>query len=217
MTLQQKLDELTQQFGDKIPDEAKAIMKEVNNALKAELSERKLPKVGDKLPAFSLQNQNGETVTLESLLQDGPLIVSFFRGVWCPYCNIEVKALESYVQEFNNAGANIVVISPQVQKSAKKSVEVNETSFDVLSDLGNAYANELDIAFTLPEALKNLYKGFGISLPDYNGNESWSLPMPARIVVAQDGTIIAIDVNPDYTQRPDPGETLTVLKQQKVA
>lgn len=214
-TLQQQLDNFSEQIAHKIPSHAKAVIKKCNDALAAELPTRGILKVGDKLPAFSLENQNSETVSSEKLLKDGPLIISFFRGVWCPFCNIEIKALEAYAQQFRDAGANIVVISPQSQASTKRSVEENNTSFDILSDVGNSYAKALNIAFTLPKELQIIYKGFGINLPEYNGDQSWSLPMPARFVIAQDGTVIAADVNPDYTQRPDPSETLATLKQEK--
>ncbi|GAB3478233.1 peroxiredoxin-like family protein [Marinomonas epiphytica] len=210
-SLQQELDAFSAQIMPKMPASAKAIMKNVNQSLLDGLPERNLVKVGDTLPAFALQNQEGETVSSVELLQQGPLVISFFRGVWCPYCNIEVKALEAHAQAIRELGANLVVISPQTQAAAKRSVTENGLSFDVLSDQANGYAQKLDIAFALPADLKRLYQGFGINLSEYNGDDSWSLPMPARIVVSQEGKVLAFDVNPDYTQRPEPSETLSAL------
>ncbi|MBP58579.1 MULTISPECIES: peroxiredoxin-like family protein [Idiomarina] len=211
-TLQKKLDSFADKIMPNIPADAKAIIRSCNEELNAELPTRDMIKVGDKLPSFSLKNQSGRTVNSDELLRGGPLVISFFRGVWCPFCNIELQALEEYAEKFREIGARIVVISPQSQRFAKRSVEENNISFDVLSDMGNQYAKSLNTAFTLPENLKQTYKGFGINLPDYNGDDDWSLPIPARLVVATDGTVLAVDVNPDYTQRPEPSDTLDVLR-----
>lgn len=212
MKLQQQLDKLTAEFANKIPDAAKATMKQANQTLiDSGILERTI-KVGDQLPNFTLKNQNGDNISSTELLKQGPLVISFFRGVWCPYCNLEIQALEQYATQFLAEGANIVVISPQAQASNQRTVEQNKLSFDVLMDAGNNYADKLNISFTLAKEIKALYSGFGINLAEHNGEDSWTLPMPTRLVVSTDGNVIAADINPDYTQRPDPSETLTTIK-----
>jgi len=187
-------------------------MKQANQALIDSGILEKAIKVGDTLPNFTLKNQNGDDVSSTELLKQGSLVISFFRGVWCPYCNLEIQALENYAKQFLAEGANIVVISPQTQASNQRAVEQNELSFNVLSDAGNNYADKLNISFTLPKEIKALYSGFGINLAEHNGDDSWTLPMPTRLVVSTDGSVVAADINPDYTQRPDPSETLTAIK-----
>lgn len=103
-----------------------------------------------------------------------------------------------------------------MQEWAQKSVKINGAFFDVLSDIGNKYATQLGISFVQTDAVKKIYEGFDLILPRYNGDESWTLPMPARFVIDASGTVIYADINPDYTQRPDPSETLKFLKQVKV-
>ncbi len=215
MKLQQQLDNLTAEFADKIPEAAKAAMKQANQALINSGILEKAIKVGDKLPEFLLKNQNGDDISSAELLNQGPLVISFFRGIWCPYCNLEIKALENYAKQFLAEGAKIVVISPQAQESNQRTVEQNNLSFDVLMDAGNNYADKLNISFTLAKEIKAIYSGFGIDLAAHNGDNSWTLPMPTRLVVSSDGSIVAADVNPDYTQRPDPSETLVAVKAAK--
>lgn len=212
LNLQKQLDDFGAQVFKKIPAETKSIMNNCNDSLNLELANRDIIKAGEQLPNFLLKNQNGELVESVKLTENAPLVISFFRGVWCPFCNIEIKALESYAKEFRKVGAEIVVISPQTVNFTKKSVEENNTSFDILSDMENKYAQRLGISFTLPDDLKNVYKNFGINLPQFNGDESWTLPMPARIVVAKGGEVLSVNVNADYTKRPEPSETLNTLK-----
>ncbi|MDD9950634.1 MAG: peroxiredoxin-like family protein [Zetaproteobacteria bacterium] len=211
--LQPQLDALKAKFKASLPAEKLAAMEEANQALLDSLSTTNAIAVGDQLPPFALPNQYGETITSQALLQGKHLVVSFFRGVWCPYCNLEVKALEAYVEQFRAANAEIVVISPQVQAWAQKSVQDNRLSFDVLSDLGNHYAAQLGIRFVQTPAIQKIYQDFKLTLPRYNGDESWSLPMPTRLVVHSSGRVVYADIHPDYTHRPEPAETLRILQQ----
>lgn len=212
MSLQDKLDAYKAGFKEKVPAETRAVMERATADLRASGILEKTIKTGDALPPFELKNQNGEIVRSEDLLARGPLVVTFFRGVWCPYCNLEVKEIEAYAEAIRDAGASLVAISPQQEQSAQATIRNNKLSYDVLIDDGNAYARRLGTVFELPDDLKDIYKDFGIVLPDHNGDDSWTLPMPTRLVVAQDGTIVDADINPDYTVRPDPSETLGALK-----
>jgi len=170
-------------------------------------------KAGDLAPVFILNDPDGKPVSSTELLQRGPLVISFYRGVWCPYCNMELQALEAALPQLARTGASVIAISPQVAANSRKSVRQNTLSFPILSDPGNTVAATFGLRFALPDYLVELYKSLKNDLPAFNGDGSWTLPMPARYVIAQDGTIAYAEVNPDYTRRPDPSELLPTLRQ----
>jgi peroxiredoxin len=159
-----------------------------------------------------LTDQNGNEVSSADLLAKGPLIISFYRGVWCPYCNIELRALNEVLPEIQALGASVVAISPQIASNSRKSVRDNHLNFPVLNDSKNETAAAFGLRFNLPDYLIDLYKKLKNDLPAFNDDPSWTLPMPARYVIGQDGVVLYSEVNPDYTHRPDPSEMLPVLE-----
>lgn len=212
-TLQQKLDVFREDFEtNKAPKEAVEIMHRATKELRESGQVESAIKLGDTFPDFSLPNQNGDMVTLSELLKKGPVVVSFFRGVWCPYCNMELNAIGEMVPEVRAAGGEVVVISPSVQKMAQRAVKEQNLDCDVLTDAGNTFADTLGTRFRLPEYLEKLYRQFGVDLPGNNGDESWTLPMPLRAVIGTDGVVRYLDINADYTQRPDTPETVAVVR-----
>jgi peroxiredoxin len=168
-------------------------------------------KAGDVAPEFTLLDADGKAVSSRELLARGPLVISFYRGVWCPYCNIELQALQAALADITARGASLVAISPQTAANSRKSQRDNKLSFPILSDVKSEVAKAFNIRFTLPDYLVELYKGFGNDLPLVNDDPSWVLPMPARYVIESSGIIAYSEVNPDYTHRPDPSELLPVL------
>ncbi len=168
-------------------------------------------KAGDIAPDFTLLDPDGKPVSSRELLARGPLVISFYRGVWCPYCNLELQALQAALPEIAARGASLVAISPQTQANSRKSQRDNKLDFPILSDVKSEVANAFGIRFALPDYLAKLYKSFGNDLAVVNNDPSWVLPMPARYVIGMDGIIAYSEVNPDYTQRPDPSELLPVL------
>lgn len=169
--------------------------------------------VGDKAPRFTLKDPEGRDVSSQDLLAEGPLIVSFYRGVWCPYCNMELQALQQAVPAFLRHGAKLVAISPQTPANSRKSVRQNTLSFPILSDTHNDVAAAFGLRFALPDYLVDLYRSLKNDLPNFNGDDSWTLPMPARYVIAPDSTILYAEVNPDYTRRPEPEDMLAAVEQ----
>ncbi len=169
-------------------------------------------KAGDVAPSFNLPAQDGNVVSSAELLSKGPLIVSFYRGVWCPYCNMELRALQEHLPEFVEAGAALVAISPQTPVNSRKSVRQNALGFPILSDTGGEVAAAFGLRFALPEYLVELYTSLKNDLPSFNGEDSWTLPMPGRFVIGMDGVIRYAEVNPDYTRRPEPSDMLAALK-----
>lgn len=217
MTLQAKLDAFKADFvAGKPPYNAPASIHAVMQRATAELiasglADRAL-KAGDAAPVFSLPDAQGKLVSSVELLAQGPLVVSFYRGVWCPYCNMELQALEQALPAFNERGASLVAISPQSQANSRKSQRENALGFPILSDSGNEIAASFGLRFKLPDYLAELYMSLGNNLPVINGDQSWTLPMPARFVIGQDGIIRYAEVNPDYTLRPEPSELLPALR-----
>ena len=173
-------------------------------------------KAGDKIPSFVLKDANGETVSSSELLSQGPLVVSFYRGVWCPYCNMELQALQEALPAFRELGAQLVAISPQNAVNSRKALRANRLDFSILSDPGNETATAFGLRFALPDYLIELYKNLKNDLPAFNGDASWTLSMPGRFVIGQDRIIQYAEVNPDYTRRPEPSEMLPALRGQAV-
>lgn len=168
-------------------------------------------KAGDTAPDFTLADADGNSVSSRALLEEGPLIATFYRGVWCPYCNYDLQALEEVRPEIEARGASLVAISPQTPANSRKSQRDNKLGFQILSDAGTALAAEFGLRFALPDDLIEVYRQFGNDLPKINDDPAWVLPMPARYVIGTDGVIAYAEVNPDYTRRPDPSELLPVL------
>ena len=170
-------------------------------------------KAGDRAPAFVLRDADGEQVAAEALLARGLLVVSFYRGAWCPYCNIDLRALEAILPEYRALGAGLVAISPQTAANSRRSARENGLSFPILSDPGNAVAAAFGVRFALPDYLVALYRDtFKNDLAVVNGDASWTLPMPSRFVICPHGVILHAEVGPDYTQRPEPADLLPVLR-----
>lgn len=168
---------------------------------------------GDSMPSFRLTGADGAVLDSGDLLASGPLVISFYRGVWCPYCNIELKALQAMLPDIVERGAQLIAISPQTTANSRKSCRDNGLTFPILADPSNEVAARFGLRWTLPSYLREVYlQVFKNDLTVINGDNSWSLPMPARYVVNQEGTVVSAEVNPDYTQRPEPSDLLPVLE-----
>lgn len=217
MSLQAKLDAFKADFeAGKPPYKVPYSVIETMHRATAELiasgaAERAL-KAGDKIPRFTLDDPDGNKVSSIDLLRKGPLVISFYRGVWCPYCNMELQALQQALPEFQALGASLVAISPQNPVNSRKSLRQNSLDFPILSDSHNDVAAAFGLRFEMKDYLVELYKSLKNDLPAFNGDPSWTLPMPARYVVGQDGTILYAEVNPDYTRRPEPEDMLPALR-----
>jgi peroxiredoxin len=169
-------------------------------------------KLGDMAPLFTLKDPEGHPVSSADLLAQGPLVLTFYRGVWCPYCNMELQALQAFLPSIQHAGASLLAISPQIAANSRKSQRINELQFPILSDPRNDVAAAFGLRFELPDYLIELYKNLRNDLPTFNDDPSWTLPMPARYVIGQNGLIRYAEVNPDYTQRPEPEAMLDALR-----
>ena len=216
MTLQAKLDAFKADFEAgkppyNVPHSVIEIMQRATQELIASGAAQRALKIGDQAPSFVLNDAEGNAVSSSALVADGPA-VSFYRGVWCPYCNMELQALEAARPEFERLGAKLVAISPQTAVNSRKSIRQNKLSFPILSDTNNEVASAFGLKFTLPDYLVELYKSLKNDLPAFNGDPSWTLPMPGRFVIAPDRMIVYAEVNPDYTLRPEPETMLPLLR-----
>ena len=149
MSLQIELDELYRGFTKKVPpDVLDTMLNATRRLVESGIAEKSI-KVGEKAPDFNLPNPKGESVGLNELLQKGPVVLNFYRGGWCPYCNLELNAYKKRLPEIEELGASLVAISPQTPDNSLSTAEKNELKFQVLSDVGNRTANEFGLVFTL--------------------------------------------------------------------
>ncbi|AOX02023.1 alkyl hydroperoxide reductase [Moorena producens PAL-8-15-08-1] len=217
MTLTQDLINLNTQLRAQQSEEAKAIMAKAGEDLaKSGIVDNSL-NVGDKAPNFTLPNAVGKLVELQDLLATGAVVISFYRGQWCPYCNLELRALQQFLPEMQKLGATLVAISPQTPDNSLSTTEKNHLTFEVLSDVGNKIAKEFGLVFTVPEELRPVYQSFGIDLPAHNGDETFELPIAATYVINPHGIITHAFVDLDYTKRLDPEEIVSALQTLAVA
>jgi|SRR5882762_526045 len=180
--------------------------------LKALGIEQQALKIGDLAPSFTLFNQDHLEVSSSDLLRQGPLVMSFFRGHWLPYCNMELEALQGINSEVRALGAQIIVLTPELERYTRALHTRLKLTFDMLTDLHLKTAEQFRLVFTLPEYLRDLYKSFGNALDRFHDEPEFRLPIPARYVVEKQGIIRAADLNADYTVRPEPSKTLRQLR-----
>ncbi|KAJ5573511.1 uncharacterized protein N7459_007938 [Penicillium hispanicum] len=169
---------------------------------------RAIIQVGDRLPDFSLQNAVGVEQRSADLLAQGPLLITFYRGEWCPFCNIALAGLQRYLPEFLSRGVNLVAITPELPNGTMTMTEKHELKFAVLTDLHNGYARQLGIVWKQPDTLKPVYEALGHDLSEKNGDDSFEVPLPATILVDQDGTVQNTYIEPNYFKRVEPKEVL---------
>ncbi len=211
MPLKAELDAFRSEFMSNAPAEIREAMTSADMELAASGIARRAIKAGDPAPDFRLPDARGGHVRLRELLAKGPIVVSFYRGGWCPYCNLELRALQNALPAIKRLGAELVAISPQTPDESLSTAEKNELAFPVLSDVGSVTAKAYGIAFDLAEELRPIYTRFGHALPDKNGDDSWVLPIPATYVIDTNGIVVLAFVDVDYRNRLEPAEIISAL------
>ncbi len=212
MSLEQQLKAYADQSAAKIPQEIQKVMKgAIEDLGKSDLLQKAF-KTGDTLPQISLKNQKEEVVSLTDKLNEGKkLVLSFYRGGWCPYCNIQLKALQEILPEIEEKGAELIAITPETPDNSLSTIEKNELSFTVLSDIDNKVADNLNLAYQLPSELNDIYLQFGINLEESQGNTDRSVPLAATYVIDANGKAVYHFYHEDYKLRANPKEILEVL------
>lgn len=169
------------------------------------------PQLGEAMPPFLLPDHTGKLVGLAELLSAGPVVVSFNRGHWCEYCQLELGAFAAAHAEFAARGAQVVCIMPEIGEYTHSVRELTGHTMTVLSDIDNGYALEVGLVMWLGEEVVQLYRKFGLDIMRYQGNESWFVPLPATFVVGRDGIILGRKVDPDFRHRMDVEDILASL------
>ena len=211
MSLKEELDLFAAQTKQASPD-YESWVEELIADLEAEFDGEQMLKVGDTAPLFTLPSATGEQVSLKGRLDHGPVILSFYRGGWCPYCNLELRAYQALLGDIQSAGASLLAISPQSPDDSLTTAEKENLSFDVLSDHGSTVAGQYGIAFELGGSLKIVQKKSGYDLTQLNAAKDWRIPVPATLVIGTDGEIKLAHVDLDYRNRLEPAHTLEVLR-----
>jgi peroxiredoxin len=211
MNLTIELKKYADASAEKIPQEAQVIMKKGITDLIASDMISKAYKTGDTLPEITLGNAVGKQVSIQEILKEHKVIIAFYRGSWCPYCNIQLRALQQAIPEFEAKGAKLVVIGPEAPDNSLTTKEKHELTFEVLSDIDNKVARSLNLVYQLPSDLQELYKKFGIDLDTNQGNNDQELPIAATYIVEQNGTISYHFLEEDYKLRADPKDILAAL------
>lgn len=213
MSLQEKLTALKEANLAKYSEETRTILiDDLENLAESGLIE-KAPKTGEKLKDFTLPNQRGELTSLAALREKGPVVVTFYRGGWCPYCNLELRAYQhEFLPQIKAAGATLVAITPELPDKSLMTSQRHGLEFEVLTDQNSNYAREIDLVFTIDEKVRPVYESFGIDLEKHNGKGQFDVPFAATFVVDVDGTIASAVVEPDYSVRAEPADVVKVLQ-----
>jgi peroxiredoxin len=212
MSLQSQLESLTDKLRAMVPAERLAVVDLAAAQLSySGLAERAL-KIGDHAPNFELPDGDGMLWRSENLLRRGPLVIVFYRGRWCAYCNAQLSALQEIHPQIADAGASLVAISPQTQKHSYMTRDMHKLRFPVLSDQGNQVAKKFGLVYRLSPEMQAMYESIMTKLPGYNGDQSWELPLAATYIVQADGNISWARIDADWRHRPEPEEILRIVK-----
>lgn len=212
MSLEQELDAFKAEFLRTAPSGRAARYEAKIEELRADFALERAVNVDETAPNFSLLDAAGKSITLKDLLRSGPVVLTFYRGAWCPYCNIQLRAYQSILPQISALGARLVAISPQLPDNSLDTVNKNALTFDVLSDVGNDVARRYGLVYSLAEEIRSALRSNNKALPSINGDESWELPVPATYVIARDRRVALAYIEVDYRKRLEPEALLTCLK-----
>ena len=211
-TLEQQIAAFNAQLATQAPPQVVDQISQYINTLIASGVEKNALKVGEKAPSFTLPDALGRQVSLAGFLQQGPVVVTFYRGEWCPYCNLQLHAYQQVLPQIKELGANLIAISPQTPDHSLSMSEKHELAFPVLSDQGNQVARQFSLIYSVEEDIRTLFKSLGSDIPAFNGDESWEIPVPGTFIISQDGTIRLTYADADYTHRLEPSALLDGLR-----
>lgn len=212
MPLQNQLDEITANTRQLVQPERLAVSERSVEELLLSGAESKILQVGAQAPNFELLDFTGKLVRSSDLLALGPLIVSFFRGRWCPYCATELEAWRDAQEEVRKRGALFAAISPQTVRHNDFTADQHALTFPVLSDPGCQVAESFGLVYTLPPYMQKHYRSILVNIPFVNGEDTWKLPLPGTFVIGQSGDILHAEANADFRTRPEPQTVLNSIR-----
>jgi peroxiredoxin len=211
--LQQQIDEFIAEGASWLPgDLLQDLLLPIGQLINSGAVEKAL-KEGAQAPDFALPDARGTAVTLSHLLTQGPVVMTFYRGQWCPYCHLQLRAYQQALPHMQARGASLVAISPQTSYNSRALAEKLKLTFALLSDMGNQVARQCGLVFTIDEAVRAAHKLVCADLPAFNGTDSWDLPMAGTFLVDQSGTVRLAFVDPDFTCRLDPSVIIARLNE----
>ncbi len=211
MPLQDELDRITEQTRNLVQPERLAPGERAVAELFATGIEDRLLKPGAPAPSFALPDVNGKLVRSEDLLALGPLVMSFFRGRWCPYCVTELEAWRDLFPSLRERSALLVAISPQTVRQNDFTLSQHQMPFPLLRDEGAAVADAYGAAYRVPEFMQTHYRSMLVNVPFINGESSWRLPVPATFVIDPRGVVAWSQGYADFRVRPEPVDALAAL------
>ena len=212
MSLKEELDAYRAEFIRKAPPGRAELYDAKVDELRHRFPIQGTLKKGGYAPDFVLPDASGNPVVLSDRLRDGPVALIFYRGGWCPYCNIQLRAYQRALDEITALGGQLLAISPQLPDGSLSTAELNKLSFDVLSDLGNRVAKAFGLVYELPEQLREVMRANGKALSELNGDDSWELPLPATYVIAPDRRVALAAIELDYRERLAPEDVIAALR-----
>jgi peroxiredoxin len=213
MTLNQELSLERDRWATVLDAPTMALMNRANDSLRSSKILGRALREGERAPNFRLPSAKGGSVELDLLLGRGPVVLAFYRGQWCPYCNLELRAYQKALPQLQALGSSLIAISPQTPDNSLSTAEKNDLAYPVLSDVGLNVARAYGIAFDLPDDLVGLYqRQWKNDLVKWNGDGGWSLPIPATYVIDEDARIVLAHVDPDYRGRLEPEAALARLR-----
>jgi peroxiredoxin len=209
--LRSQMKELEHSMAPLTPEQAELFKRAYRELAESGITGRVL-KAGDEAPDFTLPNAVGYPVTLSTALKSGPAVVTFYRGIWCPYCNLQLKAYQKVLPEILKLGASLLAVSPQSPDKSQATLLKNFLQYEVLSDLRNEVARQYGLVYQVPEWLRSLYISFGTDLPAFNGDDSWELPIPGTFVIDRDRRIALAYADSDPRHRLEPKAIVEALQ-----
>ena len=212
MTLEQELAVFRAESARMAPAGRAALYEAKIEELRSEFASKSAIGINDTAPDFALPNPAGKSIVLKDLLRSGPVVLTFYRGGWCPYCSIQLRAYQGALPQITGLGGRLVAISPQLPDNSLDTASKNALTFDVFSDVGNKVSRSYGLVYSLPEEIRSALRSNNKALPSINGDESWELPVPATYVVARDQRVALAYIEVDYRKRPEPEALLTCLK-----
>ena len=207
-----QLNETVSTFMSSLPDKDAQIVGASFEKIQASHTGESAITVGETAPDFTLPAATGEPVTLYSKLHEGPVVLNFYRGGWCPFCNLELQALQALLPGIRALGASLIGISPETPDNSLTTAEKHQLEFEVLSDVGNKTTRDYGLIFTVYEEMRPLYLKWGLDVPVSNGDDSWELPVPATYVIDTNRVVRAAHVDKDYTKRMEPEQVMAALR-----
>lgn len=212
MTLKDELQQQLAKFRQRASDELiRTIQAGVDELIESDIARRAAGE-GDMAPDFELPSAQGRRVRLSTLLARGPVVLTFYRGGWCPYCNLQLRAYQRVLPELRALGATLVAISPEPPDASLSTQEKNALEFEVLSDVEAHAAKAYGVLFELSDELREAYIGMGKDLSEINADGAWHLPIPATYVIAPNGRIELAYVDPEYRNRLEPADILAAVR-----